>query len=136
MSELSRHLSGLQIAGINKVGDTLLPGADEFPSFSQAGCVRHVDRILDYMPEQDLSDLKLLLLLLGLMPSFLVRALLGWIDHSPASTGPVGPLLRLIRLGLRGLVMTLYYGDDAILKKIGYAVQVRRGTSEISLPAP
>jgi hypothetical protein len=33
-------------------------------------------------------------------------------------------VLRLIRIGLRGLVMSLYYGDSGVLERLGYRVSV------------
>ena len=131
MRPVSKHLSSRQIRGINGIGDVLLPGAprkdgrEAFPPFSETGCVRHVDRILDYMPAQDLSDLKLLLWILGWLPSGAVRWFVNFVEKSPQFNNPLGPILRLIRLGLRGLIMTLYYGDEQIHRRMGYEVRVQ-----------
>lgn len=124
MSALSKHLNEKQLAGLNKMGQVMLPGYDDLPPFSETNCVRHVDRIIDHMPETDLNDLKLLLTLMGFFPTFLVRGFLAFLELSGSIPGFIGSLLRFARIGVRGLVMTLYYSDPAITDKLGYKVSV------------
>ncbi len=123
-SPLSKHFSQLQFRGLNKVGDCLLPGHEDLPSFSALGCARHADRILDYMSAQDLGDLKLLLTLLAFLPGFAVGWLMRFLELSPGIPTGLGALLRFMRLGLRGLVMTLYYCDPKTQSTIGYDAKV------------
>ena len=47
---MSKHFSPRQLKGLDRLGDTMLPGDGEFESFSAARCSREVDRILDFMP--------------------------------------------------------------------------------------
>src|SRR5579885_224397 len=121
---MSRHLDPKQLRAIEKVGDIMIPGDAELPRFSSTGCVSQVDRILDYMPEADLKDLKMLLGILAFFPGFLLALLFRVIEASPAVPGPLGSILRQIRLGMRGLIMSLYYGDSSVLNKLGYKVTV------------
>src|SRR4051794_4658759 len=121
---MSRHLNPRQLRAIEKVGDFMCPGDGVLPRFAETGCVKHVDRILDYMPQGDLGDLKLLLGILALFPRFLLGLLFRLLEGSPAVPGPIGAPLRLIRIGMRGLVMSLYYGDPVVLKKLNYDVGV------------
>ncbi|MBI3542826.1 MAG: hypothetical protein HY075_06075 [Deltaproteobacteria bacterium] len=124
MTSISKHLSAGQVRGLEKVGDVLLPGFGDLASFSTSHCVRHADRVLDYMTAQDLGDLKMLLTLLGFAPRFCVALLMRLLELSPAVPTPLGSLLRFMRLGLRGLVMTLYYADPAVQQTIGYDARV------------
>lgn len=124
MSSLSKHLSSAQVRGLEKVGDVLAPGFDDLPSFSASQCVRHADRVLDHMSSKDLGDLKMLLGLLGYIPGFLVAWFMRFLELSTAMPTPIGAFLRFMRLGLRGLVMTLYYADPAATKAIGYEVRI------------
>lgn len=105
----SKHFGSLQLKSLNKLGDILIPGDHEFPSFSKLGCVEHFDRIADYMPEGDRNDLKLLLTVFYFIPKpllgFKMRVLEWMFDHDV----PMPGVFRLIRLGVRGLVMSLYY---------------------------
>lgn len=123
----SRHLKDRQLAAIEKIGDCLIPGDGDLPRFSATGCAREIDRILDYMPERDLADLKTLLALLGWFPRFAVALVLRFLEWSPWLPEPVGSLARLVRFGLRGLAMSLYYSDPKVLALIGYEVGVYTG---------
>ncbi len=119
-----RHLGPLQIKAVNKVGDILLPGVGGMPSFSKTGCVQDIDRVLDYVPPSDLGDLKGLLLLLGLMPRGFLVALLWLLERSVNSSLPGAALARTIRLGLRGIVMSLYYGHPMIHERMQFQIGV------------
>lgn len=134
MSSSSVHLSARQIRGIEKLGDVFAPGlpaeagpAGEtpgLPSFSASGCAREVDRILEHMPESDLKDLKLLLLLLSFLPGFAVAGFVAFLERAARWSGPVGASLRFVRLGIRGLALTLYYSHPQVHRGLGYAVSV------------
>jgi hypothetical protein len=124
---MSKHLSASQIRAIEKIGDSMIPGEGEFPSFSSSGCSRHVDRIADYMPAGDLKDLKMLLSILAVFPLFLVALMVRFLEWGATWPGPIGAQIRFIRLGLRGLILSLYYGDSAITDKVGYRVSVFKG---------
>ena len=125
---MTKHLSSRQLRSLEKIGDVMLPGyLDAMPSFSQLNCSRHANRILDHMPEQDLGDLKMLLTVFSFFPLFLVRWIMRFLELSPNIPGPVRALLRFMRIGLRGLVMSLYYCDPKALKVIDYEVKVYTG---------
>lgn len=124
MRATSKHLNERQLAAIERIGDVLVPGDGELDSFSRSGCVRHVDRVLGYMPASDLEDLKTLLSILAVLPAPVIALVLRLLEGSPFVPGQAGGILRLIRIGLRGLVMTLYFGDGAVLEKLGYRVGV------------
>jgi hypothetical protein len=120
---MSKHLSALQIKGIDKMGDCMLPGDGDFASFKASGCSAEVDRILDHMPDKDLGDLKMLLMLMGLLPSFLIALFLGFLERTPSWGNWAAPL-RFVRIGIRGLIMTLYYSHPQAHKVLGYQVGV------------
>ena len=136
MNALSKHLNARQVQGLNKVGNCMLSGRDDLPSFSTLNCARHADRILDYMSAQDLGDLKLLLTLLSFFPGFLVGWLMHFLELSPGIPTSVGALLRFMRLGLRGLVMTLYYCDPKAQTIIGYDAKVYTADFKPELTPP
>ena len=120
----SKHLSPVQIRGIDKLGDSMLPGDSDFPRFSESHCVAQVDRILDHMPVSDLGDLKTLLGILGALPGWFAAFLIWVLERGAGMPGPIGAQIRFIRLGIRGLIMSLYYGDEKVLQTIGYQVSV------------
>lgn len=120
----SKHLNERQIKAINRLGDCLIPGDPGLPAFSETTAVTDVDRILDYMPSSDLNDLKTLLTLLSYFPKVMLGLLLRFLELSPHIPTPVGALLRFMRLGLRGLIMTLYYSNAKAHDVLGYNVSV------------
>ena len=121
---MSKHLNKSQIGAIDKVGDCLIPGGQGFTRFSELGCSSQIDRILDYMPSADVNDLKTLLSVIGFFPRFGVSLILKLTDALQNMPGALGATVRLVRIGLRGLVMTLYYGDTRTHKVLDYSVGV------------
>ena len=120
----SKHFNARQIIAVNRVGDCMILGDEVFPTFSGSGCVSELDRVLDYMPAGDLADLGTLLGVLSFFPKPIVWMLLHFLELSAKMPTPVGGILRLIRIGLKGLIMSLYYGNDKILEKLDYKVRV------------
>lgn len=124
MASPSQHVGSLQIRGLNKLGDVLAPGTEDLPSFSRSGAAAEADRIFDYMPASDLKDLNLLLTIMGLVPMIVVRGFVGFLEKSERIPGGVGAFLRFARIGIRGLVMSLYWGHPRVHAVIGYDVSV------------
>jgi hypothetical protein len=112
MSKPSRYWSRLSLIGLRRVGDVLACGeaSGDALSFSKLGCADHVDRLLEYMPEQDMRDLGLVFAIFAFFPKPFVRLLMfffSFADRIPTWLG--GGLLRLLWMGLRGVVFSLYY---------------------------
>jgi hypothetical protein len=107
----SAYLNALQQRGLRRVGDVLIPGGGEFPSFSAAGVADHVDRMLAYMYPGDRDGVKILLSVCGMLPKPLVRGMLAVSERHRAMPEPIGAVLRLLNTGIKGVVMTLYYSD-------------------------
>lgn len=124
---MNHGFSTLSLKGLCKTGDIIIPGNDEFPSFSQSGFINHLGRMSHYMNEDDREGLKLLSMLLGLMPVFKIRFILymsGLHGHFPDF---IGSILRQINIGLRGVIFTLYYSDldeGEILQKLNYQTTI------------
>ena len=115
------YLTSWQLRGLQQLGDAWCPGDDELPSFSKLGCAEHVDAILEHMDPSDRSGLKLLLGLCAPWPAGLIRLKMWTLDWLAARLpGPAGAGLRFLQMGLKGLVMTLYYSG-----RKGHAFQGR-----------
>jgi len=121
---MSKQLSNRQLQGVLKIGDVLLPGGDGFLSFSQSNQIIKIDRILDYMPAPDIKDLGMLLAFFGILPGSLLRALWWLIDSSHLWPGNMGATLRLTRIALRSLILSLYFSEGPALDAMGYKVSV------------
>jgi acyl-CoA reductase-like NAD-dependent aldehyde dehydrogenase len=119
---VSKYFNRNQLLGLLKAGDVILPGTDVSPSFSGIGCIDHVDRIAAYLSHDDLSGLRTLLALFRYAPKWLIRLLMTACTKNDRFPGFMGTALRTIDLGVKGLVMSLYYsnltGDGYAGKKI------------------
>ena len=113
-----------QLRGLNRLGDVFLPGGEGMPSFSESRCADSVDHVVRYLPDQDRKDMGMLLGILGLLPAFLSGLFVALLDRSDRIPGSVGSLLRFARVGIRGLVMSLYFSDRSVLRSIDYDVNV------------
>jgi len=102
---MSQFLSPRELSALKRIGDLMLPGDSDFPSFSQTGCIAFVDDLLRFMDPKDREDVKTLLKILSFLPSPLLRAFLKLCQTQWT------PTLRMIELGLKGLVMSLYYSN-------------------------
>jgi len=107
----SKHLNATQLAGLRKVGDVLIPGDPDLPSFSRSGSIEHVDRMLDYMYESDRNGVKALLTLFRFTPRFKVRWIMALTEKQASFPEPLATVCRMINIGIKGVVMTLYYSD-------------------------
>ena len=130
---LSDHLNARQVRGLERVGDVLLPADGSLPSFSQSGCVEDTAPILMALPERDLKDLRLLLSLLSVCPALVIRMILFAARSERFLPDFVGAKLRMILMGLKGLVMLPYYDVPteahgfkiAVKETLGYDVAIR-----------
>ena len=102
-------MNGLGVKGLNKVGDILIPSLDGWPSFSQLGCAEHVDRVVEDLPISDRDGVGLLFGLFFFLPEFFIVGLLNFLERNHAGNLPAGAILRQIRMGVRGIVYSLYY---------------------------
>lgn len=129
------QLNSMQIAAMNRLGNIICPRNGEFASFSDLDVVAHADIVLNELPESDLKDLKLLLIVMWFLPTPLMHVFLVVLEKMKNLGGELGSLIRMMNFGLRGLTFALYYsglkGPRAISQKspvdvIGFAVQVQK----------
>lgn len=124
----SKHLSDLQMRGLAKVGDVVIPGDEVLPRFTKSGSLDHVDRMLDHMTEFDRDGVKALFTIFRFLPGFLIAAILWVAQRDRALPGPLGAVCRMINIGIKGVVMSLYYADldpqARVLPTIGYDAKI------------
>jgi hypothetical protein len=106
---MSDYLSSRQLRSIDRLGDLMLPRSDEFPAFSELGCIDFIDEIVAWLPDSDLADLKLLLNLLSTMPDAALKALIKQMLQPDSWPEALASTLRQLDTGLRGIIMSLYY---------------------------
>ena len=108
---MSAGLSRRQEASLSRIGDIMAPKGEGFPAFSETGCVAHVDRVLAATPPDDVTGLKILLAVLSFFPRGLLLWFLHLVERDDRAPGFLAPVFRNIHLGLKGLVMSLYYSN-------------------------
>jgi len=101
----SVFLSTTELKALKKIGDIIIPENNPFPSFSQTACIQHIDDVLSFLCDKDLADLKALLRFNAFLPTSIVSLALRLMNSSLLS------IFRLVSLGLKGLIMTLYYSN-------------------------
>jgi len=107
--ERSNILSERELSSIERLGDLMLPQTEDFPSFTQLGCIEHIDDVLSYAPEAEMNDLKLLLKVLSVTPDTALKGILKLMGDNQALPEAVASTFRLMDTGLRGIIFTLYY---------------------------
>lgn len=107
----SKHLGPRSLRGLTKAGDILIPGDETLPAFSQTPCLTEMDRIADWMTPQDRGGFQFLTGLFSYMPSPLIRGLLSIADRADSLPSLIAPPFRLINVGVKGVIYTLYYSD-------------------------
>jgi len=108
---MSRILSARQARALERIGDIMIPGVDGFPSFSRTGSIVHVDPLLEVTPAEDVTGLKILLSVLSFLPTGLLAGFLRMICREDRAPGLLAGAFRNTHIGLKGLVMSLYYSN-------------------------
>lgn len=106
---MSAYFNAMQLRALIRLGNLMLPRSGDYPSFEELGCIEHIDEIAAFIPAVDLEDLKRLLTLLALMPLPALRGLLRTMQNPDPWPQAVAATLRQMDMGLRGIIMSLYY---------------------------
>lgn len=94
---------------LNRLGDLIVPGDGDFPSYSALGCVERADDMLAYGDPEDVALLVMVLRMLSVMPTFVLRLVYWAARNADLFPGPLGNNLRLFHIALRGLTVSLYF---------------------------
>jgi acyl-CoA reductase-like NAD-dependent aldehyde dehydrogenase len=110
----TQYLNSWQVRGLCKLGDVIIPGDEKLPKFSNTCFVFSADKMLKYLPKDDLAGLKLLLFVFAFTPKILILILLHIIEKRDRFPAPMALPLKMLNVGLKGVVFTLYYSklDD------------------------
>lgn len=105
----SKYLSPLQTRGVLKVGDAIIPGDGQFPRFSKTEFIRQIDRMLDYIPSDDRDGLCILMGVFACLPRIVILAIMQLSEWASKIPGLPGAPFRMIIIGVKGMILTLYY---------------------------
>lgn len=126
----SLYLGSREMQGLIKLGEVIIPGDNDLPSFKKLDEMHQIDIMLKELPPDDREGLLMLLKLLSFMPRFSIKLLLLIIERGAQINSHLGTPFRLLNMGLKGPVFTLYYSNNAsvnqeILNKINYKTQIK-----------
>ena len=107
----SKYLNQNALKGLTRIGDLLIPGDEEFPSFSAYMCMDHIDDLIAYAPQHDVKDLNMILAIFSFLPTGILRWLVKLMAKGHKLHGATGTLLRQLNIGIRGIVFSLYYSE-------------------------
>ncbi|MCX4028129.1 hypothetical protein H0A36_09230 [Endozoicomonas sp. SM1973] len=110
-SVISHQLSTRQLDVLQQVGDILAPGYGQLPSFSETGCLHHIDEVLDFTSKQNIKELKNLLTCLSFLPSRCIPLFISSLNTLSHIPGFIGQQCRLGFWGVKGLIFSLYYSN-------------------------
>ena len=105
----SQILDPRALRALERLGDIIVPRVGGLPAFSELGCIEHVDSVLTYAPREDVASLKTLLDVLYFLPDFLLRLLVRAMTKPGKWPEFIATDLRLLDMGIRGVVLSLYY---------------------------
>ncbi len=107
----SEMFNSTQIAGLNKLGDLMVPANADFPAFSETGCTDKLDKVMSPAHKDDIMAFGILLWVFNYLPRFAIRFLLNILDQTEKMPKLVAGPFRLLNLSLRGVVYSLYYSN-------------------------
>ena len=108
---ISKYFSQNQLKGLLKAGDIILPGTDTSPSFSETGCINHIDRMAGFLNEDDLGGLHLLLGIFRWAPKWTIYLILTACNYSKRFPGFLGAGFRMLEIGIKGVIFSPYYSN-------------------------
>lgn len=140
----TRFLNSIQVCGLKKLGDVVIPGDNELPKFSQTHLFLHADRMLKYINTDDRSGLQLLLFIFAFTPSFLIKFIIMLTELKDKVPTSFAIPLRMISTGLKGIIFTLYYAKledsnnlgDKIMETLDYKTSVKAPSGSIFSKEP
>jgi len=142
--KVSRYFTRNQLLGLLKTGDVILPGTEQSPSFSQTGCIEHIDKMAAYLSADDLAGLRILFSVFRWSPRWLIRLLMRMCKHNRSFPGFIGAGLRMLEIGLKGATMSLYYANlthpeyqgSKVFDVIGWNPKIVLRASDLAPQAP
>jgi hypothetical protein len=129
-------LTATQARGLLRLGDVVIPGDGDLPSFSRAGVAGEIGRMLPYMSDADRSGLLILFDACARMPKPAIRGIVALAAGWRRAPGPAAATLRMVNIGIKGVVHSLYWSDlhrQGLHAAIGYDARVDQAAYEASL---
>ncbi len=116
------------IKGLYKLGNVVIADYSGFPSFEEIRPENYLNRMIDYMYNDDREPVLIILTLFSVLPLFIVRWKMKFIDWGATWKGAPGAVFRMLQIALKGMIFTIYYTDvtegKIIHGNIGYDAKI------------
>jgi len=106
-----QFLTPRQLLGLLAIGDVLIPGDEQLPSFSGSECAAAADRILMDMPQVERDRVRRLLGVFRFTPRPILRAWCASAERPERFPASVATMVRALNVAIKRVVMALYYSD-------------------------
>ena len=110
---MTKIFSNRALKALNTFGDLLMPATDILPSFSETGCLEHIDSLAMHAPEDDIGSLNMVLGILSFMPKGIFRWLIEKMNTAQHSDAMLATIYRQLNFGIKGLLYSLYYSGKS-----------------------
>ncbi len=124
MSKLKKS----HIKGLYKLGKVVISDYPGFPTFEEIKPEDYLNRMIDYMYDDDREPVMIILTLFSVLPLFVIRWKMKFIDWGATWKGAPGAIFRMLQIALKGMIFTIYYTDvsegKVIHKNIGYDAKI------------
>ena len=116
------------IKGLYKLGKVVIADYKGFPSFEEIRPENYLNRMIDYMYKDDTEPMLIILSLFSVLPTFIIRWKMKFIDWGATWKGMPGAAFRMLQIALKGMIFTIYYTDvteeKVIHGNIGYDAKI------------
>jgi acyl-CoA reductase-like NAD-dependent aldehyde dehydrogenase len=131
----SKHFSENQLKAVLKLGNIIIPGDEKLPSFENSKVINQLDRMLDYMNKDDLEGISSLMTFFYYFPAFLIKWILLLSEKNQQFPHFIGAPLRMVQLGLKGIIFSLYYSDidenGSILDQLNWKTEIKMNPEDL-----
>lgn len=110
---MSKIFSKRALKSMTILGDLLMPATEVLPSFSETGCLEHIDSLAIHAPQDDISTLNMALVLLSFMPKVVFKWLIKKMSTAQSSDALLSTTYRQLNYAIKGLLYSLYYSGKA-----------------------
>ncbi len=116
------------LKGMYKLGKVIIAEHPDFPDFKDVESEKHINRMIDYMYDDDRGPILIILSLFSILPTFIIKWKMSFIDWGAKWKGAPGAVFRMLQIALKGLIFTIYYSDPTekkvIHQQIGYDAKI------------
>lgn len=129
---ISQYFNQNELKGFLKVSDVLIPGNSNMPKFSDTDFINYLDDVVAEASEQDREGLVLLFGIFSWLPRIFIRLILQLSEWDKFGPSFWQVNMRLINIGLKGIIYSLYYSrlpdenkyGEKIFQEIGWDTQI------------